>query len=104
MTRVKRDAIGYLVVIGTCIFFLTWAIPTYTPEYPGYGAPPALVPNIRPKPTKKKANEPTEKSMKFFIMMLTAFFACVKPASRRAAWRLIFTSVSTLWGVCVPVM
>ena len=46
MTRVKRDAIGYLVVIGTCIFFLAWAIPTYTPEYPGYGAPPALVPNV----------------------------------------------------------
>jgi len=25
---------------------LTWAIPTYTPEYPGYGASPALVPNV----------------------------------------------------------
>ena len=25
---------------------LTWGIPTYTPEYPGYGAPPALVPNV----------------------------------------------------------
>ena len=46
MTRVKRDSIGYIVVIGTCILFLTWAIPTYTPEYPGYGAPPALVPNV----------------------------------------------------------
>ena len=46
MTRIKRDSIGYLLVIGTCIVFLTWAIPTYTPEYPGYGAPPALVPNV----------------------------------------------------------
>lgn len=25
---------------------LTWAIPTYTPDYPGYGASPALVPNV----------------------------------------------------------
>ena len=46
MTRVKRDAIGYLVIIGFCILLLTWAIPTYTPEYPGYGASPALVANV----------------------------------------------------------
>ena len=25
---------------------LTWAIPTYTPAYPGYGASPALLPNV----------------------------------------------------------
>ena len=25
---------------------LTWAIPTYTPEYPGYGASPALLPVV----------------------------------------------------------
>jgi len=25
---------------------LTWAIPTYTPDYPGYGASPALVANV----------------------------------------------------------
>lgn len=25
---------------------LTWGIPNYTPEYPGYGASPALVPNV----------------------------------------------------------
>lgn len=25
---------------------LTWGIPTYTPEYPGYGASAALVPNV----------------------------------------------------------
>lgn len=46
MTRVKRDTIGYLVIIGFSIFLLSWAIPTYTPAYPGYGAPPALVPNV----------------------------------------------------------
>ena len=46
MTRIKRDSIGYLVVIGFCVLMLTWAIPTYTPAYPGYGASPALVANV----------------------------------------------------------
>ena len=46
MTRVKRDSLGYVVLIAFCIVMLTWAIPTYTPEYPGYGAPPALVPIV----------------------------------------------------------
>ena len=46
MTKIKRDAIAYLVIIGFCILMLVWAIPTYTPAYPGYGASPALVPNV----------------------------------------------------------
>ena len=46
MTRVKRDSIGYLVIIGFSILMLSWAIPTYTPAYPGYGASPALVANV----------------------------------------------------------
>lgn len=46
MTRVKRDTIAYLFIIGFCIVMLTWAIPTYTPEYPGYGASPALLPVV----------------------------------------------------------
>lgn len=46
MTRIKRDSIAYLVIVGFCILMLTWGIPTYTPEYPGYGASPALVPNV----------------------------------------------------------
>lgn len=46
MTRIKRDSIAYLVIAGFCILMLTWGIPTYTPEYPGYGASPALVPNV----------------------------------------------------------
>ena len=28
------------------MLMLTWGIPTYTPPYPGYGASPALVPNV----------------------------------------------------------
>ncbi len=46
MTRDKRDSIAYLVVIGFCILMLAWGIPAYTPEYPGYGASPALVSNV----------------------------------------------------------
>jgi len=46
VTRIKRDAIAYLVIITFSIVMLTWGIPTYTPDYPGYGASPALVPNV----------------------------------------------------------
>ena len=46
MTRIKRDTIAYLTIIGFCILLITWAIPTYTPEYPGYGASAALVPVV----------------------------------------------------------
>jgi len=43
VTRIKRDTIAYLLIVGFCIVMMTWAIPTYTPPYPGYGASPALV-------------------------------------------------------------
>ena len=46
MTRIKRDSIAYLVIIGFCIVMLSWAIPKYTPPYPGYGASPAMVPVV----------------------------------------------------------
>ena len=46
MTRVKREMIASLVIIGFCIVMLSWGIPTYTPAYPGYGASSALVPNV----------------------------------------------------------
>lgn len=46
MTRIQRDAIAYLFVIGFSIIMLAWAIPEYTPEYPGYGASAALVPIV----------------------------------------------------------
>lgn len=46
MTRIKRDTIAYLLIAGFCLLMLSWAIPTYTPAYPGYGASPALVPNV----------------------------------------------------------
>lgn len=46
MTRIKRDTIAYVLIIGFCILMFTWAIPTYTPPYPGYGASPALMSNV----------------------------------------------------------
>jgi len=46
VTRIKRDSIAYLLIIGFCLLLLAWAIPTYTPAYPGYGASAALVPNV----------------------------------------------------------
>lgn len=46
MTRIQRETIANLLIVGFCILMLTWAIPTYTPPYPGYGASPALVANV----------------------------------------------------------
>lgn len=46
MTRIKRDSIAYLLIIGFCILMLSWAIPEYTPAHPGYGASPALVQTV----------------------------------------------------------
>ena len=46
MTRIKRDGIAYLLIVAFCIVMLAWAIPTYSPPYPGYGASPALVPIV----------------------------------------------------------
>ncbi len=46
VTRIKRDSIAYLLIVGFCILMLAWAIPIYTPAYPGYGASAALVPIV----------------------------------------------------------
>ncbi len=43
--------------------------------------PKALAPNIKPKPHIQKMIEPNRKSTTFFITMLTAFLARVKPHS-----------------------
>ena len=34
------------MIIGFCLLLIVWAIPVYTPAYPGYGASPALVPYV----------------------------------------------------------
>ena len=42
---------------------------------------PFVVPNMMPKPTSQKIGVPRLKSIRFFMMMLPAFFARVKPVS-----------------------
>ena len=43
MSRIQRETIANLAIVGFCLLMYVWAIPTYTPEWPGYGASPALV-------------------------------------------------------------
>ncbi len=46
MTRIQRDTLAYVLIVLASVVLLVWAIPRYTPPYPGYGASPALVPNV----------------------------------------------------------
>ena len=46
MTRIQREVVSYLVISAFSILMLVWAIPKYTPAWPGYGASPALVPVV----------------------------------------------------------
>ena len=44
----------------------------------------SVVPYAIPQPKAQNINAPTEKSIRFFMMMLAAFLALVKPASTMA--------------------
>ena len=46
MTRIQRDMLANVLIVLASVALLVWAIPVYTPPYPGYGASPALVPNV----------------------------------------------------------
>lgn len=46
MTHTQRDMTAYGVVALASAAFLLWLIPAWTPEYPGYGAPASLLPDI----------------------------------------------------------
>lgn len=46
MTGLQRDNILFGGIVLCCLLFLVWVIPTYTPEYPGYGVPGSMVPNV----------------------------------------------------------
>ena len=46
MTATKRDIISYGFVFLFSLAMLLYVIPTFSPEYPGYGVPATLVPNI----------------------------------------------------------
>ena len=46
MTTLNRDNFVFGTIVLGSLFFLFWIIPTQTPEYPGYGVPASLVPNV----------------------------------------------------------
>ena len=46
MTELQRDTLAYGVVAAASAYLLIWIIPAYTPEYPGYGVPASLLPDI----------------------------------------------------------
>ena len=46
MSITNREMVANLCISGFCLLMYAWAIPTYTPAYPGYGASPALVANV----------------------------------------------------------
>ena len=46
MTTLKRDNFVFGGLVLGSLFFLFWIIPAQTPEYPGYGVPASLVPNV----------------------------------------------------------
>ncbi len=46
LTRIQRDTLAYVLIVLASVVLLVWVIPAYTPAYPGYGASPALVPNV----------------------------------------------------------
>ena len=46
MTELQRDALSYAVVALLACALVTWIIPTWSPEYPGYGVPATVMPNM----------------------------------------------------------
>ncbi|MEI3478464.1 MAG: tripartite tricarboxylate transporter TctB family protein [Bilophila sp.] len=46
MTERQRDMLAYGVVALAGGTLLLWIIPAYTPEYPGYGVPASLLPDL----------------------------------------------------------
>lgn len=46
MITLQRDLYGYAFAAAGGVLLLGWCIPAYSPEYPGYGVPASLVPNV----------------------------------------------------------
>jgi len=46
LNRIQRDVLANVLIVLASVLLLFWAIPVYTPAYPGYGASPALVPIV----------------------------------------------------------
>lgn len=46
MSEIQRENLGYGAILLVSVLLLLWIIPVYSPEYPGYGVPATLVPNV----------------------------------------------------------
>jgi hypothetical protein len=46
MTRIARDNLTYGLIALGCLALLFWIIPAQMPEYPGYGVPASVLPNV----------------------------------------------------------
>ena len=46
MTQAQRDTISYGTIAVFSSALLLWIIPAWSPEYPGYGVPATLLPNV----------------------------------------------------------
>lgn len=46
MSVYQRDIIGYAIILILASSLYFWGIPTYSPEFPGYGVPASFMPNI----------------------------------------------------------
>lgn len=46
MSVYQRDIIGYAIILILSAALYFWGIPTYSPEFPGYGVPASFMPNI----------------------------------------------------------
>lgn len=46
MSVYQRDIIGYAIILILASSLYFWGIPTYSPEFPGYGVPASFMPNL----------------------------------------------------------
>lgn len=42
----KVNIMAYLILIAFCVFAFMYAIPVWTPPYPGFGVPASYMPNV----------------------------------------------------------
>jgi hypothetical protein len=46
MTRLQRETVIYVCCVLASLGLMFWIVPAYSPPHPGYGASPALVPEV----------------------------------------------------------
>lgn len=88
MSVYQRDVIGYAIILILSCSLYFWGIPTYSPEYPGYGVPASFMPNIAAigmgglsilglLQTYKKQNKEKKISKINWIHLLKFFIPCL---------------------------